>query len=217
LVENQANTWTVENQASTWTVENQTNTENNNAIDNNKEGNTNPSWYEEWNQSEILSNGYSREFTNAYVFAYKNGITTMNTIEKANMDGWLTRIAMAKMLSNYAINVLWKKPANVVVPKFRDVSDELNEQYGWAVTLAYQLGIMWINMPNNRFRPFDTVTRAEFATALSRMLFELSDGKWAYYETHLKKLKEEGIITNDNPYLKELRGYVMIMLMRSAI
>jgi hypothetical protein len=30
-------------------------------------------------------------------------------------------------------------------------------------------------MPNNEFRPFDTVTRAEFGTALSRLLFGLAD------------------------------------------
>ena len=30
--------------------------------------------------------GYSQEFLNAYERAFKNGITTMNTIDKANMD-----------------------------------------------------------------------------------------------------------------------------------
>ncbi|MBR7037006.1 S-layer homology domain-containing protein [bacterium] len=30
-------------------------------------------------------------------------------------------------------------------------------------------------MPNNRFRPNDEVTRAEFATALSRMIYKTSD------------------------------------------
>jgi hypothetical protein len=30
-------------------------------------------------------------------------------------------------------------------------------------------------MPNNKFRPDDEVTRAEFATALSRMLYQTSD------------------------------------------
>jgi hypothetical protein len=37
---------------------------------------------------------------------------------------------MAKMLSNYAINVLGKKPANTIVPKFPDVDEKLNEDYG---------------------------------------------------------------------------------------
>ena len=132
------------------------------------------------------------------------------------MNWPLNRIAMAKMLSNYAINVLWKEPANTIVPNFQDISKKLNNDYWWAVDLAYQLWIMWINMKNNEFRPYDEVTRAEFWTALSRMLFWLKDGN-PYYSTHLTKLKKDWIISNDNPNLKELRWYVMIMLMRSAI
>lgn len=158
----------------------------------------------------------SDEFQQAYEFAYKNWITTMDTIDKADMEGPLTRIAMAKMLSNYAINILGKKPANVVVPDFKDINSELNDEYDFWISLAYQLGIMWINMPDNKFRPFDLVTRAEFATALSRMLFSTPDGD-PYYVTHIEKLKEEWIIKDDNPDMQELRWYVMIMLMRSAI
>ncbi len=173
------------------------------------------SWYREWNQKEILSNWYTREFNNAYKFAYNNWITTMWTIEKAKMNSPLNRIAMAKMLSNYAINVLWKKPANKVVPKFPDVGSKLNEDYGWAVDLAYQLWIMWIWI--DKFRPNDEVTRAEFGTALSRMLYGTADWDWAYYKPHLEVLKKLWIISNDNPDLKELRGYVMLMLMRSAM
>ena len=155
------------------------------------------------------------EFQQAYEFAYENWITTMDTIQKADMEWPLTRIAMDKMLSNYAINVLGKKPANIIVPNFSDITTKLNEEYDFWVTLWYQLWIMWINMPNNKFRPFDLVTRAEFATALSRMLFSTPDGN-PYYSTHIAKLKEEWIITNDNPDMQELRWYVMIMLMRSA-
>ncbi|MCR5411920.1 MAG: hypothetical protein K6E76_02790 [Patescibacteria group bacterium] len=36
-----------------------------------------------------------------------------------------------------------------------------------------------------------------------------------YYAPHLAKLKEEGIIKNDDPNLKEQRGFLMLMLMRS--
>jgi len=164
--------------------------------------------------NKVNAENYSEEFKQAYSFAYKNGITTTNSIEKAQMDSPLTRIAMAKMLSQFAMNVLWKKPSNSIVPTFSDVSTELNEKYWWAVDLAYQLWIMWINMKNNEFRPHASVTRAEFGTALSRMLYGLEDGN-PYYTTHLKKLKEEWIITNDNPSIKEKRWYVMLMLMRS--
>jgi len=155
---------------------------------------------------------YSEELHKAYNFAYKNGITTTSSIEKAKMNSPLTRIAMAKMLSQFAINVLGKKPNNSAVPNFTDVSKKLDGDYGWAVTLAYQLGIMWVGV--EKFRPYDTVTRWEFWTALSRMLYSIPD--WSpYYITHLDKLKREWIISNTKPKLEEKRWYVMLMLMRS--
>ena len=174
----------------------------------------------EWQTNSQWGSTYSEEFQQAYEFAKGNWITTMPTIQKANMEWKLTRIAMAKMLSQYAMNVLWQKPANIVTPKFNDVTDKMDTDYDDGVTLAYQLWIMWQNMPNNNFRPDDEVTRAEFATALSRMLYATSDWIYKstseYYTNHMKKLKEEWIITKDDPKMKELRWYVMIMLMRSA-
>ena len=179
-----------------------------------------PAKTSESKSNSTTSSTYSTEFQQAYEFAHEKWITTMPTIEKANMNWPLTRIAMAKMLSQYAMNVLWQKPANIVTPKFNDVTDKMDTDYDDGVTLAYQLWIMWQNMPNNNFRPNDEVTRAEFATALSRMAYWTSDWEykwtWKYYIHHLKKLKEEWIITKDDPKMKELRGYVMIMLMRSA-
>ncbi len=163
---------------------------------------------------------FTKEQKDAYTFAHEKWITTMPTINEANIDWKLTRIAMAKMLSQYAMNVLWQKLANIVTPKFNDVTDKQNSDYDDWVTLAYQLWIMWQNMPNNKFRPNDEVSRAEFATALSRMLYNTSDGEYRstpkYYIHHMEKLVKEWIITNDDPMMKELRGYVMIMLMRSA-
>ena len=146
-------------------------------------------------------------------------IKHINThIDKADMNWWLTRIAMAKMLSYYAINVLGQKPDTSKTIKFNDVTDKQNSDYNNAVTLAYQLWIMWQNMKNNKFRPSDEVTRAEFATALSRMLYWTKDGQWntKYYEPHITKLYEEWIINKKDPTMKEKRWYVMIMLMRTA-
>ena len=173
------------------------------------------SWYDNSNKDIIRSNGYTVEMNNAYEFAHRLGITTTNSIENANMWWELTRIAMAKMLSQYAINVLKSKPDTLKETDFTDVDEKLNQKYDNWVKLAYQLGIMgvWIK----RFRPYDPVTRAEFATALSRMLFWLKDGKDAYYTTHINKLFVEWIIGNKDPDLQELRGYVMLMLMRSAM
>ena len=200
-------TKTAETKANTWDTAKVDNAKTDNKVtDNNTNDNT---------KTPAYNDKYSQEFNDAYQFAYKNGITTMPSIEEADMEWTLTRIAMAKMLSQYAINVLGKTPDTTkVVPAFPDVTAQMDADYNNGVTLAYQLWIMWIGI--DKFRPDDLVTRAEFATALSRLLFNTPDGEWAYYETHLAKLMEEKIITNNNPDLQELRGYVMIMLMRSA-
>ena len=177
------------------------------------------SWTDKNKASRTQNNWYTNEMNEAYKFAYKNWITTANSIEKAKMNSQLTRIAMAKMLSNYAINVLWKQPdASKWIIKFNDVTNKQNSDYDNAVTLAYQLWIMGQNMKNNNFRPKDTVTRAEFATALSRMIYNTEDGKWntKYYEPHMAKLYEEWIINKKDPTMKEKRWYVMLMLMRSV-
>ena len=161
---------------------------------------------------------YTQEFIDAYNFAYKNWITSKLSIEDAKMFSPLTRIQMAKMLSNYAINVLWKHPdISKWTIKFDDVSNKLNKKYDNAVNLAYQLGIMWQNIKNNKFRPYDEVTRAEFATALSRLLYWTMDWKWIfkYYDPHINKLYNEWIIDKTNPNIKEKRWYVIIILMRS--
>lgn len=216
------NSWENIYTTSTWYTNSWTYQENNRLekpkilklLEKSKEDEIDKSRYEEWNQSEKQFNWYTREFNNAYRFAYMNWITTMSDINKADMYWRLTRIAMAKMLSNYAINVLGKEPANTTVPQFSDITEELNDNYWWAIDLAYQLWIMWIWI--NKFRPYDEVTRAEFATALSRILYSTPDGN-PYYSTHLKKLTNEWIITNNDPNIKELRWYIMIMLMRSAI
>jgi hypothetical protein len=161
---------------------------------------------------------YPQEFIDAYNFAYKNWITSKSSIEDAKIFSPLTRIQMAKMLSTYAINVLWKEPdVSKWMIKFGDISNKLNKEYDNAVTLAYQLWIMWQNIKNNKFRPYDEVTRAEFATALSRLLYWTMDWKWQinYYEPHISKLHNEWIINKTNPTMKEKRWYVMIMLMKN--
>ena len=178
----------------------------NNKISNNQ-NNTISSDYNNW---------YSKEMNDAYEYAHNNWITTINSIEKAKMNSPLTRIAMAKMLSYFAINVLGQKPdTSKWTPIFNDVTNNLNKQYNNAVTLSYQLWIMWQNIKNNNFRPNDKVTRAEFATSLSRLLFSTPDGQ-PYYTTHLKKLKQEWILTIDDPKIIEKRWYIMLMLMRTS-
>ena len=155
---------------------------------------------------------YTQEQEDAYQWARAREITTTNSIEQADMGGSLTRIAMAKMISQYAINILEKTPDLSQDCQFADVDPQLDESYNRGVTLSCQLGLM--GKGGKFFNPHKTVTRAELGTVLSRLLYGLEDGN-PYYFPHLGKLKDEEIIKNDDPILKEQRGYFMLMLMRS--
>ena len=164
---------------------------------------------------------YSAEMVQAYDYAHQKGITTMSSIDNADMNGNLTRIALAKMISKYAMEVKGLTPDTTKSCTFPDVSAALDEQYNNGVTLACQLGLMGQGI--EKFNPNGIVTRAEFGTTFSRVLNADDADKLAemnaadpYYKEHLNFLKEEGIMNNiSDPAMKEVRGYVMIMMMRS--
>ena len=61
------------------------------------------------NTAKSSSSRFTKEENDAYSFAKSNGITTTDSIDNAKMNTELTRIQMAKMLSNFAINVLWTR------------------------------------------------------------------------------------------------------------
>lgn len=159
--------------------------------------------------------GYSDEYPSAYTRAFNNWITTQPTIDKANMNKSITRIELSKMISNYAINVLNKKPDTSKKCEFSDISDSLNTQYDNWVTNACQLWLMWQWI--TKFRPKDKVTRAEFWTILSRLLYWDKYNWWKpYYKKHLNQLYIRWIMTNiSNATWNEVRGNVMVMLKRS--
>ena len=158
---------------------------------------------------------YIDEYPEAYTWAYKNWITTMNTMDKANMYGEITRIELSKMISNYAINILKKKPDTSKKCEFSDVSDKLNIQYDSWVVNSCQLWLMWQWI--TKFRPYDKVTRGEFGTILSRLLWWDKYNGWnPYYKKHVNQLNIRWIMTNiSNLIWNEVRGNVMVMLKRS--
>jgi len=168
-----------------------------------------------------FTSSFTAEEMWAYDYAYKNSITTMNSISLADMWWNLIRIAMAKMLSNYAINILWLTPDTGKICYFPDVPEYLDNQYDHGVTKSCQLGLMWIGISN--FYPYLKVTRAEFGTVLSRALnannptkISLLNNAIPYYSDHLKFLNAEWIMRNiSNPDVFELRWWVMLMLMRA--
>ncbi len=164
-----------------------------------------------WNSAS--SGGFSQEFVAAYDFAYRIWITTQKTIQDADVQWNLIRAHMAKMMATYAIEMMGSVVDTWRTCTFNDIGDQTEEMKSY-IKLSCQLGIMWVGVTS--FNPNWLVTRAEFGTVLSRILYGNTYNDWAfYYSNHLKILKEKWIIKDDNPKLEELRGYVMLMLMRA--
>ena len=163
---------------------------------------------------------YIDEYPEAYTWAYNNWITTMTSIDKANMNWEITRIALAKMISNYAINVLNRPLRTSWGCKFDDISNELDEQYDNWVSNACAMRLMWQNI--SKFRPYDKVTVAEFWTILSRLLHDIefnSYGNEPFYKYHIEALKYAWIMPDiSNPtWRNAIRGDIMSMLRKSSV
>ena len=78
----------------------------------------------------------------------------------------------------------------------------------------------WI-VPQKSFRPNDIVTRAQFWTILSRLIFgDAYNISWnnsdLYYIKHLQALNDNWIMKMiEYPEMPEVRGWVMLMLQRT--
>jgi S-layer homology domain len=129
---------------------------------------------------------------------------------------------MAKMISNYAINVMGMEPDTSKTCNFNDIAGEDAEMKGYIKT-ACQLGLMGYKgdavTKADAFNPNLPVTRAMFATLFARMMY---DNKYAtatdaadWAGPSLDALKADGLLKNINPNLTEIRGYVWIVFDRA--
>ena len=149
----------------------------------------------------------------------------MNTLENADPDWLLTRWHLAKMVVNYMVNVLWRSmPYDVTYNCLywgdNESSWESDEIRDYA-TKACAFWVMWINMEDNKFLPNSVVTRAEFGTVMSRVLwwdkYNITDTEHrSYYENHLQALKKDSILTQiANPETRwEIRKWVWLVFRR---
>lgn len=163
-------------------------------------------------------NSSSQEQKDAYIYAYLKGITTQDTIESAELDRGLTRAELAKMMVVFAKDLGKEKKVDTSA-SYADTTSVTGDLADY-IQQAYQMQIMGIDADGNpleNFNPHGEVSRAEFATVLSRVLFgdQYNQGTEDYYSKHLEVLKNKGILQQDNPHIKELRGWVMLMLMRA--
>ena len=186
-------------------------------------------WAEEWAteanstvsaEEQAAVAKFWQEQIDAYKWALANGITTMKTVEAARLDQPLTRAELAKMMVVYIQKVAGKDPVVTWDVTYEDVDESLGDLAGY-IKLAYQYQIMWINAdgtPIQHFNPHGLVTRWEYATVFSRVLFgDRFNKAWAdFYTNHLAALEKVGILKNTTPTIQEIRGWVMLMMYRSS-
>ena len=166
-----------------------------------------------------LQSESNTELRDAYTYAYLRGMTTQPTIQQADLHRGLTRAEMAKMMSVFAVKVLGKSPVLTGTVDYKDLNQVNGDLTGY-IQQAYQLQIMGIDAKGNpiaNFNPNAQVTRAEFATVLSRVLYGDKNNQEGanFAEKHLEALKAAGMLKDTTPTMKELRGWVMLMLMRA--
>ncbi|MCS6982963.1 MAG: S-layer homology domain-containing protein [Candidatus Absconditabacterales bacterium] len=177
-------------------------------------------------RGDISRSPYSPETNAAYLWAYEYGITTMPDIITADMQGNILRMHLAKMLVEYAINILKITQERIQGCSFTDIGD-VTQEMQYYIIKACSLGLMGLDSngkPSRRFNPRGTITRGQFGTALSRLLrgeqYNITEGqRQPFYTNHLRALQEAGIMTMINdprPAQREKRGFVMIMLQRTA-
>ena len=201
------------------------------------DGTCDSNWWRHWSADTDMCwvniSDYSTEQKWAYLYSYVYWITTICPIQDANLDWYLIRSHFAKMISEFAVNVLgiqreiWKKWCD----QFNDIGGLNSELRDFAVT-SCELWLMWLEAdwvtPAKSFNPGNYVTRAQFWTVLSRLLFgdaynvkdewDASTDKWFRYRNHLEALKRYWVMNKidwDWPNYLERRGRVMIMLQRA--
>lgn len=154
------------------------------------------------------------ELEMAYQWAYDNEITSQPSIEKANLNWYITRAQVAKMMSNFSSNILHIVPNTGANCEFNDV-DDIDPYLKLGVIQACQFWLMGQNV--KRFRPSDTVTLWEFWTILTRAIWWDEFQGWnLYYKKSLEVLKKLWIVDDISaPLVDQKRGWIMVMLMRS--
>ena len=179
------------------------------------------SWEVDVPNCSIQDSQFASEQNDAYLWACQHNITTIRTIQEVRLDRPLTRAELAKIMSVYAMKEYHLKPLRAAAVNYKDVNTDLGDLADY-IQLAYQLQIMGIDAdgtPIQAFEPHKLVSRAEFATVLSRVIWGnkhniSGDDR---YSAHLQALKKYEIITSDVPAnWWELRGRALLMLHRTV-
>ena len=162
----------------------------------------------------------SEEFKKALSFLRSYEMTMFDSVEGFAPKRNLSREEAAKIFSNFAINVLCRKPDMSLLVKYSDV-ENANPTLKPYITLAYQLGVMkGSGMGDGKFRPKEYISKAEVNAVLIRMILksyrdeQTSRNKMRYTEYN-KVATDLGIINQGAWAEPVLRNNVALMLFRA--
>ena len=160
------------------------------------------------------------EFKKAMSFLRSYEMTMFDSVDGYDPYRNLSREEAAKIFSNFAINVLCRKPDLNLKVNYSDV-ENANPTLKPYITLAYQLGVMkGSGMGDGLFRPFDKVTKAEVNAVLIRMILksyldESQSESKTWYDEYNKVATDLGIINQGAGAQPVSRNNVALMLFRA--
>ena len=162
----------------------------------------------------------SEEFKKALSFLRSYEMTMFDSVDGFAPKRNLSREEAAKIFSNFAINVLCRKPDMSLSVKYSDV-ENANPTLKPYITLAYQLGVMkGSGMGDGKFRPKEYISKAEVNAVLIRMILKsyLDENKSenkVWYAEYNKVATDLGIINQGAGAEPVLRNNVALMLFRA--
>ena len=162
----------------------------------------------------------SEEFKKALSFLRSYEMTMFDNVDGFDPYRNLLREEAAKIFSNFAINVLCRKPDTNLSVKYSDV-ENANPTLKPYITLAYQLGVMkGSGMGDGKFRPKEYISKAEVNAVLIRMILKsyLDENKSenkVWYAEYNKVATDLGIINQGAGAEPVLRNNVALMLFRA--
>ena len=171
---------------------------------------------------------WTPEFQKSYEWALQKGFFENNEINHQSFLKPMTRIELAQMIIALT-EVTWQEPNIEKKCEFADLK-WAPEATRVAAQLVCQFDIMGINQdvsPLKNFDPDEIVTRDQLTTVISRIIrrSRYNQGGKTFYERHIKKLVEEGLlagtapndkkITDTTPNLIEAKGIFYLLLQRA--
>ena len=165
----------------------------------------------------------SQESFIAYKWAYKNWLTQYDNIDDARMKDFLNRAEMAKLVSNFALNVLSKmsdEDKQKICSEYSDLWN-VDENMKYFIVSSCKLNYMWYQSNwidlLDKFRPDNYLTLAEASVIISRMLWWNTYSLWEelWYVWHLRAVYENALLDDiTSPDRDITREEAFIMLYR---